>query len=263
MTNDWLIHHRGLTRWLSLLLPVAVGALLTTVRDDLAPSTAAMVLVLTVVAAAATGDRVAGVIAALASAAAFDFFLTQPYYSFSIHRRDDLELALALVVVGLAVNAIAVWGRRQQKAAQRRDGYISGLAQLLDLPADTTAESRAGTIAAAITTVLGADACDWQTGHPRWNDAIVGAGGQVASGGRRLPVERSGLPTDAFTALPVRRDGDVVGHFRVTTSTHVVRPTGEQLRVAVLLADRMVGVGPGSTSAAPRHRGGDGGTRHS
>jgi hypothetical protein len=31
----------------------------------------------------------------------------------------------------------------------------------------------------------------------------------------------------------------VVGHFRVTASTHVVRPTPEQLRVAALLADRM------------------------
>ena len=143
-----------------------MGAALGLFRDGMNQSTAAMVLVLTVVAAAATGDRVAGVAAALAAAGAFDFFLTEPFYSLSIHHRDDLELALALVVVGLAVTEIALWGRRQQAAAQRRDGYISGLTQLLDLPPDTTEQARSTAIATAITTVLGADRCTWDTGSP-------------------------------------------------------------------------------------------------
>jgi hypothetical protein len=221
------------------VLPIVVGAALGLFRDGMNQSTAAMVLVLTVVAAAATGDRVAGIIAALAAAGAFDFFLTEPYYSFSIHHRDDLELALALVVVGLAVTEIALWGRRQQAAAQRRDGYISGLTQLLDLPPDTTEHARADAIGTAITTVLGADRCAWVAGHPQWNDAVIGPDGQVTTGGRRLRVERVGLPTDGYTAVVVRSGADVVGHFRVTASTHVARPTTEQLRVAVLLADRM------------------------
>ena len=239
MTTDWLADHRAWTRWGSLLLPILVGAALGLFRDGMNQSTAAMVLVLTVVAAAATGDRVAGIIAALSAAGAFDFFLTEPYYSFSIHHREDLELAVALVVVGLAVTEIALWGRRQQAAAQRRDGYISGLTHLLDLPPDTTEHARADAIGTAITTVLGADRSTWDAGHPRWNDAVIGADGQVTTGGRRLPVDRVGLPTDGYTAVVVRRGTDLVGHFRVTASTHVARPTTEQLRVAVLLADRM------------------------
>ena len=239
MTNDWVTAHRSMLRWGSLLLPVLVGAALGLFRDALDPSAAAMVLVLPVVAAAATGDRVAGVVAALAAAGSFDFFLTEPYYSLSIHRSSDLQLAVALVVVGLAVTEIALWGRRQQAAAQRREGYISGLAHLLDLPPDTSEQARSAAIARAITTVLGADQCTWDPGQPGWNDAVVEADGQVTAGGRPLPVERVGLPTDGYAAVVVRRGPDVVGHFRVTASTHVVRPTAEQLRVAMLLADRM------------------------
>lgn len=239
MTNDWLTAHRSMVRWGSVLLPIVVGAVLGLLRDTMDPSTAAMVLVLPVVAAAATGDRVAGVVAALAAAGSFDFFLTEPYYSFSIHRSSDLQLALALVVVGLAVTEIALWGRRQQAAAQRREGYISGLTHLLDLPADTTEEARAAAIATAITTVLGADRCTWDPGRPQSNDAVVDADGQVTTGGRPVRVERVGLPTDGYAAVVVRRGTEIVGHFRVTASTHVVRPTPEQLRVAALLADRM------------------------
>src|SRR6478736_3446381 len=178
MTTDWLTDHRAWTRWGALVLPIVVGAALGLFRDGMNQSTAAMVLVLTVVAAAATGDRVAGIIAALAAAGAFDFFLTEPYYSFSIHHRDDLELALALVVVGLAVTEVALWGRRQQAAALRRDGYIRGMAQLLDAPTDAGVDERTAAIGAAITEALGADRTEWVASHPRWNDAVVGPDGR-------------------------------------------------------------------------------------
>ena len=239
MTQDWIAEHRGPTRWLSFLLPVAVAAVLILARGSINQSTAAMVLVLPVVAASATGDRIAGVIAALSAAGSFDFFLTEPYYSLSIHQRDDLELAIALVVVGLAVTEIALWGRRQQAAALRRDGYIQGLTHLLDLPPDTTPEMRSAAIGTAITQALGAERAEWVPGHPRWNDAVVAADGSVTSGGRVVPVQRVGLPTESYTAIPVRRGDRVLGHFRVAAATHVVRPSVEQLRVAALLADRM------------------------
>jgi hypothetical protein len=79
-------------------------------------------------------------------------------------------------------------------------------------------------------------------GHPSATDAVVDADGDVRIDGRPLAVRRSGLPTDACTAVPVTRSGMPLGHFRVVASTHVVRPTQEQLRVAVLLADRMAAV---------------------
>ncbi len=247
--------HRGLIRWLALLVPVAVGAVLSIFRASLDSSTAAMVLVLAVVAAAATGDRITGVVAALSAAGSFDFFFTAPYHSLTISNSEDVELAVVLVIVGLAVTEIALWGRRQEAAALRREGYLHGLADLLELGPDTNADTHARAIATAITHALGADRTEWMTGPPQSHDGVVGADGKVHAAGRVVPVQRIGLPTDSYTAVPVRWAGQVVGHFRVVTSTRVVRPTSEQLRVAVLLADRMAGVYDGelpTRSSTPR-----------
>ena len=147
-----------------------------------------------------------------------------------------------LVVVGLAVTEIALWGRRQQAAALRRDGYIQGLTHLLDLPSDTSEQARAEAISAAITRTLGADRSEWVPAHPDGLDTVVGPDGEVRARGRPLAVARTGLPTESCTAVPVSRSGMPLGHFRVIASTHVARPTAEQLRVAVLLADRMSAV---------------------
>lgn len=234
-----MTEHRVAVRWLAVLLPVVVGAALVLVRDSMSAAASAMVLVLAVVAAAATGDRVAGIGAALAATVSFDFFLTVPYYTLAITYRDDIQLAVTLVLVGLAVTEVAIWGRRQQAAALRRDGYLQGLAHLLDLPPEADERERGRVIAAAVNQVLGADRTEWVPGLPSADDAVVDTDGEVRARGAVLDVERAGLPTESYTAIPVRVADRPVGHFRVVTSTRVVRPSAEQLRVAMLLADRM------------------------
>ncbi|HET8594723.1 MAG TPA: DUF4118 domain-containing protein, partial [Intrasporangium sp.] len=78
MTGGWAQARAGTVRSLAVLVPLAVAAMLGLLRGDLAASAAAIVLVIPVVAAAATGDRWAGVLAALAGAVGFDYFLTAP-----------------------------------------------------------------------------------------------------------------------------------------------------------------------------------------
>ncbi|MFB6962195.1 histidine kinase, partial [Streptomyces sp. NPDC056309] len=58
----------------ALVVPLAVCAVLLPFRAGLANTVAALVLVLVVVAAAALGHRLAGVLAALSAAVWFDFF---------------------------------------------------------------------------------------------------------------------------------------------------------------------------------------------
>lgn len=54
-----------------------------------------------------------------------------------------------------------------------------------------------------------------------------------------IDVERQGLPTEEEILLPVRSAGRTVSGFVLTTATRVRRPTLEQRRVAVLLADQV------------------------
>ena len=106
----------------ALVAPLAVAAVLVPFRSSFPNTDAALVMLLVVVAVAANGYRLAGVLAALSVAVWFDFFLTQPYERFSITRRTDIETTVLLLLIGVAVTEIAVWGRRQSGAASRRAG---------------------------------------------------------------------------------------------------------------------------------------------
>ncbi|HET8594337.1 MAG TPA: DUF4118 domain-containing protein, partial [Intrasporangium sp.] len=209
-------------------------------RGDLAASAAAIVLVIPVVAAAATGDRWAGVLAALAGAVGFDYFLTAPYLSFSINRPEDVQLAVALLLVGLAVTELALWGHRQSAAAARRQGYLDDLVRLLDLPADPSGRALPSAICAAVTSVLGIDRTEWVEGAPSPDQVLVDPEGVVRGHGHALPVQLVGLPTDGSVSIPVTRGGRTVGHFRLVAASRAVRPSADELRAAVLLASSVV-----------------------
>ena len=111
----------------ALAAPLALAAILVPFRASFPNTDAALALLLVVVAVAANGYRPAGILAAVSAAVWFDFFLTRPYERFSITGRTDIETTVLLLVIGVAVTEIAVWGRRQQSAASRRAGYLDGI----------------------------------------------------------------------------------------------------------------------------------------
>lgn len=75
--------------------PVLLAALLGLARDALTPTVVALVLVLAVVAVAAAGDRLSGVVAALSAALGYDVFFTRPFLSPTIASPADVELVVA------------------------------------------------------------------------------------------------------------------------------------------------------------------------
>lgn len=233
------------TRWrpwvrvAALLAPLATAAVLSTARDSVTAATSVLVLVVWVVGAAATGDRLAGVLAALSAGAWFDFFLTEPYQRFTIADADDVEAAVLLVVIGLGVSEVAQWGYRQQRQAARRSGYLDGVLGAARAVAEGSVPraSLVEVVARQITEVLGADGCRYVDGPVRdARVAILDHDGALSRGGHVVDVDRVGLPSDEYVAVLVRRGPDVAGHFLLTATSHLSYPSVEARRVAVLLA---------------------------
>jgi K+-sensing histidine kinase KdpD len=236
---------RAPARVAAVVVPFLLGAILYAVRADVTAATGALVLVLVVVGAAAAGDRAAGLLAAISAGVWFDFFLAPPYRTFTIDDPNDVETAVLLVLISVAVTEVALWGRRQQAQASRRSGYLDGVLNAAravaegDAPASTVTDLVAGQIAE----VLDADSSHFVSG-PLLDRrvAILDHDGVLVRGGHPVDVDRVGLPTDDYTAVPVRKGLDEVGHFLLASPSHVAYPTREQRRVAVLLADQVAAV---------------------
>ena len=226
----------------ALLAPIMIGWLLSLARDAVDNANAALVLVLVVVGVAATGRRLAGIVAALSATVWFDFFLTEPYLTFTINDQNDIETAVLLTLVGLAVTEIALWGRRHQGRASRREGYLAGVitAARTAVSGRSEPEALVAGIAKQIGQVLEVDRCVFERGaasgdhdQPRLNQD-----GSVTVAGRTIDVARAGLPTDDVIELPIERAGVRQGRFLITAATRISRPTLEQRQVAVTLADQ-------------------------
>lgn len=225
-------------RLVAVLVPPLLGLALWPAREGVDAAVNALLFVLLVVAVAATGDRVAGVLAAVSAAAWMDFFLIPPYLTFRIGRGEDIALALLFAVVGIAVTELAARARAQAAEVARRGGYVDGALQVLRIDPDQgSGRDRAQAICAEITRVLDIDECSYVVGPPAGGLPVLHDTGEVVQDGRRHDMA-AGLPTNTVVAIPVRHGRAVVGHFRLVASTRIVRPTRDQLKVAVLLADQ-------------------------
>jgi K+-sensing histidine kinase KdpD len=222
---------------LAVLGPLAVAALMTTVRGVVTGSNAALVLVLVVVAVAATGHRAAGVLAALVAAASFDYFLAPPYYTFAFLAKDDIVTAVLLTLIGLGVTELALWGRRQQNRAGARAGYLAGVVSTARLAASAELP-QAGLVelvARQIADVLQLDACRFDPAPASRRDRPrLLPDGTITWRGHLVDVDHDGLPTLDEIELPV-----TAGRFLLTSTSAIRRPDLEQRQVAVTLAEQV------------------------
>jgi Domain of unknown function (DUF4118) len=230
------LEHGFLVTTAALLLPLTLAASLVPVRSHVAGSNVMLGLVLVVVAIAATGRRVAAIVAALSAGLWFDFLFTKPYQSLAIRERADVVSTLLLVAVAVAVAELAAWGGRQQAHASQQAGFLAGLYAATEAASVGIRPSSVvlDQIAAALSATLHLRRCRFDYGMglhcPRLEHD-----GRVVRDREEWPVDSRGLPTDMDVELVVERSGQFVGRF-LLTADHDSRPSLDERLAAVAIA---------------------------
>jgi K+-sensing histidine kinase KdpD len=241
--------------WLALMaalgLPLLFTAVLVPFRTNFPNTDAALALMLAVVGVAASGYRLAGVLAAVSAAVWFDFFLTRPYEHFTITRTADIETTVLILVVGVAVTELAVWARRQHLASTRRAGYLEGINAAAEaVAAGTSPPELIDQVCERLTHLLSLRSCSFQYG-------VAGLGrparlqhdGRITVAERPWNTERDGLPAD--TELLAEAGGILQGRFLLQAQPGS-RPSLEARLVAIALADQ-IGAGLAAGHPIGRH----------
>jgi hypothetical protein len=220
----------------ALAVPLAGAAILLPWRSSWPNTNVALLLVVTVVAVAAGGNRVAGALAALSAAVWFDFFFTVPYERFSIAHSSDVTTFLLLLAVGVAVSQLAARARHLKRVTIEDAGY---LARIVDSAALTqTAGSPDAVIqhvSRELVGLLDLRDCRFEYGMLIGHPARLEADGRVLTRHGYYPVDEAGLPKDELE-LRTFTNGQYCGRFMMRPNPGA-RPSQRARLVAVTLAD--------------------------
>jgi hypothetical protein len=231
-------HRDGLALLAGLLAPLGVAGLLTAFRTSFANSAAAVILVGVVVAVAAIGSRVAGFVAACSAALWFDFFLTRPYERLSIAGRSDIETAVCLLLVGIAVTELAARRRHHFAVATEESGYVSDLYEISELAAGSTPSAELVDRACErLSSLLFLRSCRFERGTSEGPLRRIESDGSVRLGSVGWGAQTMGLPGKELE-LPVRSRGRSVGRF-ILEPTPGLPVSLERRVVAVAIADQV------------------------
>ncbi len=224
----------------ALIVPVALCAGLVPLRSDVPNTDAALTLVVAVVAVAAIGNRIAGLLASVSAAISFDFFLTSPYERLSITDRGDVETTVLVLIVGAAVTELAVRGRRSRQLALTDARYLDAIQSVR-----AVAESKASRheliaeIARQLTDLLELRSCRFEAnrfgGLPRLEHD-----GRLRVGESYWDVDQYGMP-DRTVELLASVSGQVHGRLLLEPTPGVI-PSRDARRCAVVLVSQLAAV---------------------
>jgi hypothetical protein len=174
-------------------------------------TSAALVLVLVIVGAAAVGGQRAALATALAAAVAFDFFHTEPYGRLSIDSANDAEIVVLLVLVGLVSGEIVTRARlvdRQRALSHRELLRVHRVAE-------TVSRHPVDTIDAAVRELrdgLGLQRCWYEPGVATVDRPRIGPRGTLDQKLYRISNGEIELPDDELE-IAVRASGEELGRF--------------------------------------------------
>ncbi|MEV5008681.1 MULTISPECIES: DUF4118 domain-containing protein [unclassified Streptomyces] len=234
----------------ALVAPLAVSAVLLPFRAGLANTVVALVLVAVVVAAAALGNRPAGVLAAVSAAVWFDFFFTVPYQRLTITSTADITTAVVLLAVALTVSQLAARARRLEVVTITDADYLAQIHHAAQLAREATSpDAVVEAVRAQLVGLLHLRGCRFEYGTLLGHAPRLESDGSLTVGRRTWDVDRLGMP-DQDIELRVLAGGHFHGRFLLRPTPGHTPPLEARL-VAVTLADQ-VGAALQTTWRTPR-----------
>jgi hypothetical protein len=218
-------------------VPLGLAWAMVPLRSHLPNTTVALALAVCVAALSTLGTRLSAFVAALSAGVGFDVFHTRPYGSFAISRAPDVETALLLVAVAIAVGQLAARSRlnRQRAFEASHDlARIHGVAEMVsrgDPPYLVV-----GMVAHELTDMLALRDCRFDSSFAERPGPFIERDGGVSWGAIRWGFRTIGLPTSDVT-LVVQYRGLPMGRFVLSPSLGA-RVTRDRLLVVVALADQ-------------------------
>jgi hypothetical protein len=208
---------RRCVAWASAtVLPLLVAVACVPVRAEVPPADRALLLALAVLTAALLGGRLVGAVAALVAAFSFDFFHTRPYYSLRISRAEDIETALLLLVVGIAIGEVVTRSRHYRALAGVSRQELLRIRHLAELAAGGEPPGRLiRVVRNQLVELLDLKACEFESGP------IVDSLPRLLHTGVSFPValqrdEEMKARARTQLELPVWGEGLELGRFVLT-----------------------------------------------
>lgn len=110
---------------------VPIAMILVPVREFLGAPNVALMLLIAVVCAALIGGRPAGVLAAVAATASFNFFHVEPYLTLRVHDDRDVLSMLVLFAAALLFGEISTRLRAREEESRQVANQLTGLSHLV------------------------------------------------------------------------------------------------------------------------------------
>ncbi|MFB6943891.1 MULTISPECIES: DUF4118 domain-containing protein [unclassified Streptomyces] len=231
----------------ALVGPLLAALVLTPFRTSQSGTDLALILVVVVVAVSAIGNRWAGAVAALSSAAWFDFFLTPPYQRFSITGTDNVETAVLLLAVGLVVSQLAAHARRLRVIAVTDADHLARIHDIaLLVQSAASPDLVVERVRQQLVGLLRLRECRFEYGSLLGHPPRLEQDGSVVVGHRRRDIDRDGWP-EGEIELRASAGGHYSGRFMLRPIPGTV-PSLQARLVAVTLADH---VGAALDTAGP------------
>jgi K+-sensing histidine kinase KdpD len=198
-------------------LPIAFGAALIPLRGQISQSIS-LLMVLPVLIIALLAGRRLGILAALAAAATYDVFHTQPHLRPTIDDPDDIVETIVLLAIGITAGYLAESAQRAVVAARVRREELTAVTNFIEHIGTTIRrEELAEHASNSIVSLLDAHECVWRPDYKGTASPVLRPDGTLTSAMIGDRSEGGGtLPTTI--EIPVGHPPTEYGRFVVRTN---------------------------------------------